>query len=412
MHKWALGLCTSLLLIGAAFGQSAVMKNIPVAPGGQGTICGGGISGYTNTFTVTIGAQSGMSGSSVSNYPMYFIGNSIFKNTTQGGLSQSSGVDVVFCDGLGHILSYEFLPGTWSGTSGAGLWVVRVPSVSKTASTKIYGVVGKASATDHSCWTNEPSGTNSCGASGAVWDTSIWVRVYHLANITGAAFYYDSTGNAGQGTTSGTVTAIGNGSCGSLFGCIELIGGTSPYVDTGAAVPALTNYSLEAWMANDNSGSGTTIAVSNDNAANSADVDLRETTGATGCPGSGHCFGASYGTSGTSSLGVYPLVDVGTSGTFHHILSSHTAGSSNLTVYLDGATHSNFTSSAGSPVDPATSTCDLFIGKFGCNSSPLSFSTAFIGEIRLSKTALSSDVALLDYNNQNSPTSFYTVSTP
>jgi len=106
---------------------------------------------YTNTFQLTIPAQSTLSGT-LTNYPAPFVGSSQLAVTGSGGFSQSSGTDIVFCTATsgGTIVPFELVAGTYVSTTGAGVWWILNPTVSNTTASIIYVMVGKASAVSYS----------------------------------------------------------------------------------------------------------------------------------------------------------------------------------------------------------------------------------------------------------------------
>jgi hypothetical protein len=178
-------------------------------------------TGYSNSFSITIPAQTGLSGS-LTNYPAPFIGHLELATTANGGYSQSSGTDVIFCTAAsgGTLLSYELVAGTYNATTGAGVWWIQVPTVSNTTAQTIYALVGKSSASDESCG---PSGLNNCGST--IW--SGYLQVHHFGT-SGTLTLTDSTGNCTATNHGATATAGPNG-----FGAAALASASSQYIDTG-----------------------------------------------------------------------------------------------------------------------------------------------------------------------------------
>jgi len=97
--------------------------------------------------------------------------------------------------------------------------------------------------------------------------------------------------------------------------------------------------------------------------------------------------------------------------TWPHLVCEHATGSTNITIYLDGALDSTTgTSSSGSPGDPGTSTSTLHVGRFGDVAS--NYYTGDLDGSRVMKFAMTADQAKCDYINQNNHAGTYTVTTP
>jgi hypothetical protein len=380
------------LLGSAAMGQSG----IPVlgsTNGASSNSCGAAV-GYTNTGTITISAQGSLSGN-LTNEISTFLGDSHLKTTGNGGLSQSSGTDVVFCtanDGTGTIIPYYLDPTSYVATTGAGEWTLLFPCINKSSTCKAYIYVGKASASDLSCG---PSGTNNC-------KTTLYNNVlldYGFGWTGGVLSLVDRTGNAGTGTNNGAgvnTDFIGN----------DLDGA---YADTGFVLPALTNFGIMALFLNKPfpSGLGLFGIASNVNSGGTAGIYLMAFASGGICGGSGlECLTVGYAnSSGSYCKAASTGYSVGGINTLHFVAGSHTGGVTGMTLFIDGAVDSGSVASClggSAPTDPGTDTDTFKIGRFG------DFSSAFnmVGRednLRVTKYAPTNDQMFWAYTNQFNP---------
>ena len=187
-------------------------------------------STYTNSYTLTIATQSALS-SNLTNFPVLFTGNAILATTGSGGVSQSSGLDVVFCTAAsgGTILPYELVAGTYTSITGAGEWWIQAPTISHTATETIYVMVGAASATDYS-------------TPATVW--SSYLGVWHFGTSTSLTLT-DSTGNNTATNHGGTATTGPT----AFSGAAAFAAASSQYIDLGGTLNATSSHiSMLAWI--------------------------------------------------------------------------------------------------------------------------------------------------------------------
>jgi hypothetical protein len=366
------------------------MRNIPI-PSATSVSCGAA-TGYTNTFTVTIPAQSGQAGN-LTNWPITIQGATIFKTVANGGLSQSNGLDIVFCN-AGTILPYYFVSSTYGASNGNAQLIVLAPSILKSSSATFTGVIGKASAADFSCG---PSGTNNC--SSTLFNNFLFAYTF---GGNSAFDLVDISGNCGTATNHGLASGTGE-----VFDGVNGPNGNSTlFIDAVCTLPALTNFSLMGW-GNSNIGADQGMA-GNPNAGATAGIFMRmdSFSGGGACDSGGVCMGVGYAnTTFYEKVTTTTIKNLG----YHHIGGSHTAGSNNMTLYLDGAVVTGQVRSTGSPVDPTTSASHLELGHLGdcCN-----FLQGNTDELWGLKIAITADQDLFTFNNQSNPTSTYSIATP
>src|SRR5215475_11180601 len=140
-------------------------------------------NGYAFRRAITID-HTKVPNSDQSNFPVLVSGTYSFLATTSNGgnVTSASGFDIIFTSDAAGTTILSFEQESYSGTTGAISYWVRVPTVSHTTDTVIYLFYGNGAITS-----DQSSKT-------AVWDTN-YKGVWHLGqNPTGTAFS-DSTAN-------------------------------------------------------------------------------------------------------------------------------------------------------------------------------------------------------------------------
>jgi hypothetical protein len=343
---------------------------------------GGGPATYSGVSAVTIDHTKvgTVNNTDQSNFPVLISGTyATLKTVANGGQiintvssnGQTVPADLVFSsDAKGTtLLSWEIA--SYNATTGAIEVWVKVPTVSHTTDTVIYLLYGNAGITTYQ------------GTATSTWDSN-FRGVYHAPNGTTLSTN-DSTSNAFNLTNTGTATAT----TGKIDGGGNL-NGTSQYFSSSASFLASnsTNYTWEGWVYS------TTTAVS----------QHFFTLGASTSQYSIELF-----TSG-ANWEMYQLngtdVNAAQNGTFTANVWHHVAGSwdgSNIRLYVDGAL------AATTACNGRTATGT--ITKFGAAGNGTSnFWNGILDEMRLSNVARSTDWIKTEYNNQNSPSTFYTLS--
>jgi hypothetical protein len=296
--------------------------------------------------------------------------------------AQASGNDILFTAVDGTKLSHEiekYDPGT--GTLVA--WV-KVPSLSATANTDVYMYYGDAGASDQQ---------NKTG----VW-TNGYVGVWHLkeeqAGTGTVDVYKDSTANADHGDD--FISAIGQ--TGKINGGHDF-NGTSDYVAlANDPVGNLTNGTVSAWVRFDS------VTWSNDGTG----VWAYQTSHTAGSQNA--ILGAHPPSWGNSNLGFgvwaggawrnAQATTAPATGTWYHMVG--TWGTGGVQFYLDGAWKETDSSYTGAMPDTTVHT-------IGRTARVDGLIDGLIDEVRISNVARSAAWIQTEYNNQNSPATFYSV---
>jgi RHS repeat-associated protein len=332
--------------------------------------------GYRKAITI---ASSQVSGSSnLTNFPVLI--SVIDSNLALS--AQSSGNDILFTasDGITK-LNHEIE--TYVSSNGKLNAWVSVPSVSPTTNTVIYMYYGNSSAS------NQQSPTQA-------WDSN-FIGVWHLPNGTTLGAN-DSTANANNGTISGAgaVTgeiggggsfngtsndiSVGNGSSLQFTGPITM----SAWVNVAAfQTPNTNNWAYIIGKGYDGTHEGYYLRL---NAQNSSVIQLNA---------------GSFGAANYSVL--WPISGWSTN-TWHQVVGTYDG--TNWNVYLDGVLKASNTQAAGA----VSSGLGVYLGAQDISPSGIQrFWNGDLDEVRLSNIARSPAWITTEYNNQSSPSTFFSV---
>ena len=188
-------------------------------------------NGYTYSRSITI-YHAKVSNTDQSNFPVLISGTYSYLATTANGgnVQNSNGYDVIFTSDAGCANKLNHEVETYSATTGAVNYWVKVPTVSHSSDTTIYLCYG------NSIITADQSNKT------AVWDAN-YKGVWHLPNGSSLSAT-DSTANANGGTISGVVAAAAKTDGGGSFnGASDRIEVKAGKVDTSA-----TTGTVSAWV--------------------------------------------------------------------------------------------------------------------------------------------------------------------
>ena len=278
--------------------------------------------------------------------------------------ARADGFDIVFTSSDGTTkLNHE----RTSYASGTLLAWVQVPSVSATANTVIYMYYGNASAAD------QQNGTGT-------WDAN-YVGVWHLnETVGGAGAIKDATSNAKHGTTNGTMTL---GSAGAIGKGIAF---TNGWVDFGTSTTFNFGngaYTAELWA----KGGG----------GNQSLFSKGTFLGGTSYGFHWQNAGTYLTWAGSKTIGAY-------NASWHSVVVTRAGtGANQMLTFYDGGPGTTATSTDAINF---TSAAPLIIGDASDHANHF---TGSIDEVRLSKTVRSTGWIATEYNNENSPSTFYSV---
>lgn len=319
--------------------------------------------------------------SNLTNFPMLFAGTySYLADEANGGkVKTANGYDIIFTsDPEGStILNFQRL--AWINTTGQVVFWISIPTLSTSVDTVIYLHYGKASDTDHA-------------NVATVWTGANYVAVHHL-NEANEATMVDSTGNDGISPA----THYPRTTAGKIYKGMQFLssdtrqaGGVDNDCPSGSAARTMS-----IWF-------NTTYA---------ADKDL-----------------CGYGTIGTSMRGFYmragvsPVIymDLGAGGgtveytwvnnntDWHlwHACCPAGAKTNDVLFYFDGALKTVSRNGGTNTLNTLLTAKQLGHRPGGTGAY---FWTGDMEEFRISSDQKSADWIATEFNNQNSPSTFYSV---
>jgi YD repeat-containing protein len=340
---------------------------------------------YAYRRVVTI-AHSKVPNTDQTNFPVLISGTYSYLATISNGgnVTNSNGYDIIFTSDAAGTSTLAFERESYNAATGAVIYWVKVPTVSHTADTAIYMFYGNSSVT-----------TDQSNKTG-VWDGN-YNGVWHLPNGT-TLTANDSTNNGNNATVYGTPAAT----AGQIDGAATFGASTANYMQAAdaASLRIASTITLSAWIYNtsDNSNGGGLIAEKRDatNPANNYNYGFWLQTG-------GQLFfqfnDGSY-ESGASSTGAVPK------NAWTYVAVSVNDSTQLVSFYVNGSLNSTATKSG---TMPSSGTGVLQIGNYGTyNGGGYSFE-GNLDEVRISNTIRSADWIATEYNNQNSPSTFYSI---
>ena len=303
--------------------------------------------------------------------------------------AQADGDDIAFTNSTGSQLDHEIE--YFNSTTGYLVAWVRIPTLSNTTDTVIQMYYGNADA------------VNQENVSG-VWDDN-FVMVQHLQEtpIGSAGDIVDSTSNNNDGTTSGMDTA--DQVPGQIDGSLDFDGG-SDYLNIGdtTAIDGATSFTISIWTKLD--------SLTND------DSLVRKWSGGKQAYSLSLVNDADYNDDEFKILvnndAQNALLEVRTTatnlgtGNWYNLVGVWNGGNS-ISLYKNGVSQSTNLENDASPASVGNIIEELAIGCKLDDGVALNFVDGIMDEVRISNTARSAGWIATEYNNQYSPSSFYSV---
>lgn len=344
-------------------------------------------SSWSGRKPVTIGHTKVSNSSTLANFPMLFsVTDAAFKAASSGGsVGKSDGTDILFTAGDGVTkLSHELE--SYNPTTGQLVAWVRLPALSNASDTVVYVYFGNSSAADQQ---------NKSG----VWDNN-FSGVWHMSDNATSQAVLDSTVNAGNGSAQNPTSK--RSTAGQIGNALVFDGSTdyvripnSPALD----IPTNTPFTMETWVnvtAFPTPGQlfsnlfGKGYYESNE----AFFLRIQNNNGALSLQ-------AGEALQGYSTI-TWPLSGWNT-GEWHHVAGSWDGANWNL--FLDGALKLRSPSANG----PAKLGLPFTIGGEWLQGNTSGLMAARIDEARVSNIARSAGWIATEFNNQQSPATFYTV---
>ena len=322
--------------------------------------------------------------SNLSNFPILIsLTASDLKTAANGGNVQNSkGYDIIFTDSTETITLDHEIEKYVPTTGEIAMWV-RVPMLSASSDTVIYMHFGNSSISS--------SQENKTG----VWDSN-YKGVWHLSNGS-TLTTNDSTSNGNTGTNHGASAATGQIDGAASFNS------SSQYIQISNTIN-IKQFSISAWFkTSDGQQTSWRAIVSKNSGMGNRNFWL-------GLSGSNSATYCNYG----SLLILYSVegvVDAGHACTSSRMddnnwhFATATYDGTTLKLYVDGSLSNTLSVSS-----PDTQSQATYIGIEKIEEA--GFINPFTGtldELRISNTARSADWIATEYNNQSSPSTFYTI---
>ncbi|HYR77922.1 MAG TPA: DUF2341 domain-containing protein [Pyrinomonadaceae bacterium] len=341
-------------------------------------------NGYAYQRSITID-HTKVPNTDQSNFPVLISGTYSYLATTAhgGNVQNTNGYDVIFTSDSSCSTKLNHEVETFNATTGAVNYWVKVPTVSHTSDTNIYMCYGNSNIT-----TDQSTKTG-------VWDSN-YRAVWHLPNGS-TLNTNDSTSNANNTTNVGSVGATtGQIDGGGSFN------GSSTKLSAGNAssLDGFSSFTLSAWVK-----------------ANSLPTAARILT--KWAPGNDRSWILATDSAGTelivavenpatAKMSSWSTTNASLStGTWYHLVATWSQPSS-ISIYVNGTAKTLSTTLDQGVTVAGSSSLNALIG--GQDAGSGSYWNGIIDEARISNTARSADWIKTEYNNQSSPSTFYTVS--
>lgn len=364
MQRIILGI---LLLLSLGANSQVIISSAPYKP----TTASGGGAGFSRSITID---NTKVPNTDQTDFPVLVTGTySYLADQAHGGkaITGNHGYDITFTTTSGGVGYLKFQLVYWDSTTGFIEAWVKVPTLTTAEGYVMWLNYGNTSITTYQ------------GDNVNTWNAG-YKGVYHFGDGTTASFN-DATSNAINGTNHSTTATTGQ-----IGGALNF-NGTNQYVDYGNNFGITGDITIELWS----------------NATSIVSILSKVQTA------SGKANPIKFGyTAGTNKMGLF-LGD----GTNETVSSSTTLQSSSTWTYL-AVTMSSTTyqfyfngNTDGSGTNGATRTDNAAVNfTLGTNSGVGSeWYAGKMDELRISTTARSADWIKTTYNNQSSPSTFYTL---
>ncbi len=282
--------------------------------------------------------------------------------------ARSDGYDILFTSSDGTTKLNHEIESYTSSTGALTAWV-QIPSLPSSVSTVLYMYYGNAAAA------NQQNVTGT-------WDAT-FKAVWHLNGV-----FTDATANNYDGTNYGTASATGKIAGGRS--CYRANGADYIYIPGKMGTPASITLSAWAYL-NSADASGAEVISIGDYVA------LRMDAPSGGTEGFAYNSGGTWGNTTTNA---------NHAGSWRYIVYTFSDAGNSQRLYIGGtqAASSSYTAS----IYYSGLGSNTYIGTHGNGNSGMDFDGT-LDEVRVSSSARSAGWVLTEYNNQNSPSTFYTL---
>lgn len=339
---------------------------------------GGGTNGFTTVKIIDIDPTKVAGGSDLTDFPLlYSRTDTDVKTVANGGVvTDAEGDDIVYTSDAGCTTNLKYDREFYSPTSGNRIVHIKIPTLSTSVTTRLYECIGKSSITTFQ------------GDSINVWPN--YDGVWHLGD--GSTLSSTNSVTNTNGTITGATATTGQIAGGGLFGAVS----TDKIVTDDVANSNTKTISI--WSLRTGVGGGS-----------AGRMAAKGTTTATEyisyVDGSGsYDYSKFWTTSGSSWQTPAP-----STGTFHYFVITYDGSSTanDPLMYIDGISTSVTENSL--PVGSLNNNSEAWvIGNRGTDNARNWAGS--LDEFRIANVIRSADWILTEFNNQSSPSTFYSVS--
>jgi len=375
-NSWTLFIITVLVLVSAAGTTFASFTDFQTSTGNTVQFMNSWYSlawGYRKPITIN---HTKVSNTSQSNFTVLInLTDPTLEYTANGGhVGQSDGGDILFTSSDGKTKLAHEIENYTPSTGRLVAWVI-VPTLSASSDTVIYLYYGNANCTDQ--W--NINGT---------WNSS-YNAVWHMEqNPSGTPpQIVDSTTNGNNGTCYGSMTS-NDQVAGEIGGSLHFDGSTDyVQVNNSTTLNVSSAITVSAWIYPYSVASGSHRIISKWTSSNQEYIF--------------YLSGTEVGVGAKTGYGVTSGANLSINTWYY--LTMVWSGSNTIAVYKNGNLFQNITITTGTTGTSAP----LVFAKHGSSSSE--YFNGIIDESRVGMTTRSADWIQTEYNNQNSPSTFYTV---
>jgi hypothetical protein len=351
-------------------------------------------SGYSYGKKITIDNTKVSGSGSHTDFPVLIslTDNNLRTTGNSGYVQNSNGYDIIFTSGNGST-TYSHEIEKYDASTGEFVAWVKVPSLSATTNTEINMYYGNSSISSN------PSSTST-------WNSDYIVNMHMDENPTG------TIGNSSQQTFTATGVGGMNSSdiiAGKIGSGTDFDGSNDGFkITDNSTIDLNTNdFSFSCWFKTDAIGNTQTL--------------FNKKSFGGGVTGFGAVYINTNGTlsfyfkgSGTTQGGGSTATTTVSANTWYNFHVTCDVANDEVKIYLNGSLVSTTTVDAGATL---ANSHDQFFGMFSENNanghsgwSKLSFN-GVLDEMRVALIDFSADWIATEYNNQNSPSTFYSLST-
>lgn len=334
-------------------------------------------AGYGFGKQVSIQSSQVSGGSPLSDFPVLisFTDNDLRTTANGGNVENVNGFDIIFTTNTCFVLvQLDHQIESYNPVTGEYVAWVRIPSLSNSADTDIFMFYGNSSVA------SDPS-------TSAVWTTHGYDGVWHLHDD-----FSDASGSGNNGTNNGSTDV----SPAHNFGDGQNFVDPNHWIELTSHPNRNGSFSYSGWVrTNDRSRAGQRVIC--DDATNSNGCHAISI----GDPGAGR---VRFYIRGLNPVSLDSPVAI-TNNTWHYVTATYNSGSGLKSLYVDGAlvASATATGSLGTPTGNASIGGEVASGESGNRFH------GDLDEVRAFPGVLSASWIATEFNNQNNPSTFYTV---